>query len=94
MTPVFPLCLLRPRRAGLISLGWCVWGGPRDPSRPGTLPALPESFSISLSRALCWGEGKEGVKSSSHMAPLFTMMKEGGHYPSLGSLGDTLWCHQ
>lgn len=55
-------------------------------------PTLPRSFSAHLSRALCRGE-KERVRSSMHMAPLFTRIKEGGHYRSLGSLLDTLWCH-
>lgn len=39
---------------------------------------------------LCGGK-KERVKSSVHMAPVFTMEKEGGHYLSLGSVLDTLW---
>lgn len=88
-----PLCVFIDPGAGLLSPEWCVWGGQRDRSRPGTwargAPALPRNFSVHLSRALCWGE-KEGVKSSKHMAPLFTMIKEGGHDKSLGSLGDTL----
>lgn len=88
MTPVFPLCLLGPGRAGLSSPGGCVWGGPRGHIQP------CQSFSVHPSRAVCAGEGKQGVKSCSHMAPLFTMMKEGGHYLSPGSLGDTLWCCQ
>lgn len=92
MTPVFPLWLHRPSGAGLISPGG-VSGEGRG-THPGLPPLQPyQRFSVHLSRALCGGEGKEGVKSSSHMAPLFTMMKEGGHYLSPGSLGDTLWCH-
>lgn len=90
--PVFLLYLPRPR-------GWPVQLGAvclrRDLSRPGTgqegARPTPEFFCPPF-RALCGGM-KERVKSSMHMAPLFTMIKEGGHYLSLGSLLNTLWCH-
>lgn len=88
-----PLCVFTDPGAGLFSQEWCVWGGPGDLSRPGTWArgtiARPKTFSVHLSRALCGGQ-KERVKSSRHMAPLFTMIKEGGHYLGLGSLGDIL----
>lgn len=73
---------------------WCVRGAPGDlPTQEGLLPH-PGVF-LPILPALCvGGEGKKGVKASIHMAPLFTMMEEGGHYLSFGSLGDTLWGHK
>lgn len=98
MTPVFPLCLLDPEgqarsaQSGVSGGGggrlgpvWAWHLGGKD-SRPTQEFFCPPFHG-------CEGEGKKGVKSSTHMAPLFTIMKEGGHYPSLGSLGDTLPCH-
>lgn len=92
--PLSLLCLLRSR-------GWCVQprvvclGRARDLSRPGTgtggLLPYPGLF-LSTFPGPCVGERRR-VKSSMHMAPLFTTMKEGGHYLSVGSLLDTLWCH-
>lgn len=52
--------------AGLFSPEWCVQGGSRGLSRPGTwvgrARVQPRSLSVHPSRAPCEGE-KEGVKS-------------------------------
>lgn len=88
-----PFCIFSDPGAGLFSLERCVCGGVclgQAPGQEGSYPT-PEFFCPPF-RALCGGM-KERVKSSMHMAPLFTMIKEGGHYLSLGSLLNTLWCH-
>lgn len=69
---------------GVVRGGPGAWAG-------GLLPYPGVSlFTLRGGGGLCGGK-KERVKSSVHMAPVFTMEKEGGHYLSLGSVLDTLW---
>lgn len=83
MTPVFPLCLLDPAGQACSAQGGvsgegpgtCPGLAPGGGGGGGGTPALSRSFSVHLSPAACGGEGKKGVKFSTHMAPLFTMRR-------------------
>lgn len=79
--------LSKPRREVLgspaqpwASLGEGGWGPIQTHTEAGAASALARRF-----QAPCEGKGKEGVKPSTHMAPLFTMVGEGGHDGSWGS---------